>query len=602
MKYSLLALLVIASLLPTPVLAVTAAHVKHVVLPPSPSAPILPKVPDVARGYRAPNAKTTLANVTGITSQPFVGLSLEDAIGMALAKNPNVQIARANVRIARYQIVAASGAYDVHFQIAPSVSYSKQPPTNSFFAGPNFGPIVQNQQTLAGGIGGALAGGQTYSVSVSSSRVDNNTVFNTFNPYYPSNLSVSFMQPILRGAAIDSARKGYRLAVIGSDVTSAQALANASQTLGDVENTYWDLVAAWRNVAIRESALRQAVVQQRSNLRLAKSGAAAPIEAVESSTQVSIFQENVFVALQSVVVLQNRLKGLLVSDPSDPIWRANLVPTSPVLRLPTVAPLNELVKMALANRPEMREAIDARRSADVQYAFAHDQLKPQVDLTLGYQTNGFAGSQAPTNPFTLQTVQQDQAIDALIVAVNKTLPPAQQIPLLAGGNTPTPAYLTGGLSQSITNLLENRFPTYSATINVSLPFGNRTAKGLVGIAKQQERIANIQEAGTISRIVVDVQNAVQNYQTALASLAAARSARQASEAVYASEVRKFKNGVSTTFLVLQRQVQLAESRGLELQAQTNLNKAVVGLEQATGSILSINHISVDNIGKGTGKK
>ena len=590
-------------MLPNPVMAGSQppSKLQRATVPPAPAEPILPAVPIVGRGYQAPETNSTEASVTGITSQPFVGLSLDDAIGMALAKNPTLQIARADQRIAKYQVVAASGAYDVHFQIAPSIAFAKEAPTNSFFAGPNFGPIVQNQQTISGGISGALKGGQSYNVSVSSARVDNNTVFNTFNPYYPTNLSVSFVQPILRGVAIDDARKNYRLAVIGSDLSMAQTLAAASDTLASVENTYWDLVAAWRNVAIQETALRQAVAQQRSNLRLAKQGAAAPIEAVESSTQVSIFQENVFSALQSVVVLQNRLKNDLVSDPSDPIWHANIVPTSPILHLPKILSLDELVKSALVNRPEMREALDARRNATVQLAYAKDQLKPKVDVALGYQSNGYAGSLAPANPFTLQTVQQNTAIDALITAVNKTLPPAQQIPLLSGSSTPVPPYLTGGLSQSISNLLQNRFPTYSATINVSLPFGNHTAKGLLGVAREQDRIAKIQEASTVSRIVSDVQNAVQNYQTALASLSAARDARHASEAVYASEVRKFKNGVSTTFLVLQRQVQVAQSRGLELGAQTNLNKAVVGLQEATGSILTVNNIAIDEIGNGVGK-
>jgi hypothetical protein len=59
-----------------------------------------------------------------------------------------------------------------------------------------------------------------------------------------------------------------------------------------------------------------------------------------------------------------------------------------------------------------------------------------------------------------------------------------------------------------------------------------------------------------------------------------------------SELRKFHNGASTTFLVLQRQVELAQARGSELRAQTQLNESVVELQRVEGTILSSNGVNV----------
>ena len=73
-------------------------------------------------------------------------------------------------------------------------------------------------------------------------------------------------------------------------------------------------------------------------------------------------------------------------------------------------------------------------------------------------------------------------------------------------------------------------------------------------------------------------------------------ARQASEQVYASELRKFHNGASTTFLVLQRQVELNQNRGRELLAQTDLNKAVVEIDRVEGTILTKNGVNVQTLG------
>ena len=145
-----------------------------------------------------------------------------------------------------------------------------------------------------------------------------------------------------------------------------------------------------------EEGLKNALAQAQSNQRLVAHGAAAEVDVVEANSQIAVFQDNVFSALQSVARLQNQLKSLTLSDPSDPIWRANLVPTSAALQLPSAPALNELLGAALKNRPEFAQLRDQRQSADINLAFAREELLPQIDLQLGYTTNGFAG--LPTNP------------------------------------------------------------------------------------------------------------------------------------------------------------------------------------------------------------
>jgi len=562
-----------------------AATPEPIAIPTAPPPPALPAVPTVAPGYAAPEVTPPPAQIAGVTMRPFVGIALQDAVALALAKDPQLAVSEENRRIAGYRVVAAKGAYDVRFQIVPSDAHIEQPPTNPFFAGPNFGALIQNKEGISAGFTGLLKGGQQYAISISASKENDNTIVDSFNPYYPSNISVSFVQPILRG--VDAAKHALTVAEIGSDAARASLDAQAQQTVADVENAYWDLVAAWRNVAIQEEALKQAIAQQNSTIRLARKGAAAPVDAVESSAQVDLFRQNVYAALQNVALLQNKLKALVVTDPKDPIWEANLVPTSPVLQMPHVPALADLVTAALRRRPEIREVIDARRSAAADLAFARSQVKPRLDLDLSYQSNGFAGTAIPPsqNAFLATSIAQTTAIDQLIAAVNATLPPGRQIPPLPVQNQSPPPYLVGGLNQSLTNLLQNKFPTYAAQLTLDIPIGNRTARGEYAIAEQAEKIAEIQEAATIDRIVIEARTAIQAYQTALARLEAARAQVRAADTVYRSEVRKFRNGDSTTFLVLQRQVQLAEARGLELQAQTDLDKAIVEIERTEGTIL-----------------
>lgn len=572
---------------------------------PSPApSPNLPVTPNVAPGYAAPSVSPPPPGIVGVTQSPFVGLTLQNAVGMALEKNPDLAVAQANRRIAEYQIQAAKGAYDVRFSIEPQYQYNVQAPQNPFFAGPGFTPIVQKNGTVNVGASGQLPGGQQYSVTGTASDTENNTQINSFNPMYPSLFSVTFSQPLGRNRYINEVSHQIQLAEINSQATNAQTLTTVSSTISQVETTYWDLVAAWRNVAIQEQALTDTITQQHSNVRLARAGASAPIDVVQANTQIAVFQENVFSALQNVSTLQNQLKSELLSNPNDPIWSANLVPVTPVLQLPQQPTLESMVLTALRNRPEISQIRAEVQTANANLTYAANQTKPQVDLQLGYTSNGFAGAPVnpATSPFLENSILQQQAINQLIAAVNRTLPPAQQIPALPNSNAPIPGYLQGGLSKSIENLLSNKFPVYTAGVLVTFPIGNTTARADLAAAQEQERSAQIQEASTIQRVTMDVRNALQAYESAQARLLAARTAREASEQVLSSEQRRFHAGASTTFLVLQREIELADNRGLELQAQTDLNKAVVELERATGTILTANNVNVTNVGEGALKQ
>ncbi len=533
------------------------------------TVPPLPPVPNVAPGYAAPTASPNPPHVVGVTEQPFVGITLQNAIGMALMKNPNLAVSSADARIAAYRIQEARGAFDVRFNVAPSVTQSTAAPLNPFFAGPNYTPIQQNQQQVAAGVSGQLPAGTQYSLKVGNARVSSNSIFNGFDPYYTPTLSFDITQPLLKNAGQNAARNAVELAIIGNDATRAQTLATVLQTIAQVQDAYWDLVAAWRNVAIQEEALHESVLQYGSTQRMAKQGAAADVDVVESQGQVATFQDDVYSALQNVSMLQNQLKSLIVDDPADPIWQANLVPTSPVLQLPPAPTLTALVGQAMAQRPEVRQAEDMQKEAAQNVKFAHNQTLPQIDLKLGYANNSWAGTPANGATFSAFT----------------------------GGAPPvTPAYLVGGNAQAWNNLWANKFPTYSAGIVFTTPLGNNTAKAQFRIAQQEQRQAAIARSGVAQRIVAESRNALQMYESALSRLQASRVAASTAAAVSASEQRKFKNGASTTFLVLQREVELSQARGRELHAQTDLNKAVVELQRVSGDSLRANDVKLSILG------
>jgi outer membrane protein TolC len=571
-------------------------------LPPPPQPAILPAVPNVAAGYAAP-AGTMLPSgeLVGINQQPFVGIALNDAINMALQKNTDLAIAQSNQRISNYQIVAAKGAYDVRFQLQPQFQHSVTPSVSSFQSGPNGGPITQDTAGATTAFTGITPGGTQYSVGGSATRITSDSTINSYNPFYETALSFMVTQPLLRGAGINDASRAVRLAQANAQVSADVALATASQTIANVSNTYWDLVAAWRNVGIQEEGLRQAQAQAQSNGRLSKQGAVAPVDIVESNTQVNVFQDNVFSALASVQRLQTQLKMLVLSNPGDPVWMSNLVPTSPVLNLPAEPTLDNLLISAIRNRPEVAQLRASRLAANTNLAYAKDQLKPELNLGAGFTTNGFAGipTDPNANPIFAVLGGEVAAINALITRANVGQPPANQIPLLNGGFGTLPANQTGRLGQSTTNLLQNKFPTYAIGLTLQIPLGNHTAKADYGIAEEQSKQIAIQELSLLQRIRGESVNAIQQLREAQYRLVAAGNARAASERVLLAEQRRFSVGSSTTFLVLQRQLEVADNRGRELQAQTDLNKAVVELNRVGGTVFTAYNIDASALGATT---
>jgi outer membrane protein TolC len=134
---------------------------------------------------------------------------------------------------------------------------------------------------------------------------------------------------------------------------------------------------------------------------------------------------------------------------------------------------------------------------------------------------------------------------------------------------------------------------------VGYPIQGNLARGMRGVGSEEMTQAKVIMQSVEERIGSEARNALQSYKSALAKLDAARDSRLAAEAVYASELRKFHQGASTTFLVLQRQVTLAQARGLELQAQTSLNQSIVELQRVDGSILTVNGVDPRTLGSKT---
>ena len=510
-------------------------------------------------------------------------LTLDEAIRLALEQNNDVSIARMDIAIAREDIRAAQGVFDP--RLIPTLSYQRSTTASaSAIGGATNCAVEQNQ--LAGAMafdGRSPWAGGRFSVDFAATRLESGNQFARLNPQFPSSLGASYVQPLLRGRTIDAERRQILLARRAADLTDAQLSQVVMDQLTLVEDAYWNLVFAARNLEVQAQALAQAQAQVTSNERQSQGGTLAPIDVIEAQTQAANFRQAVASAQQSLTEAENRLKRLIAASRTADIWSQPIAPADIADRpLPGLS-LDEAMRLALARRPELVALDTTRAQNEINQRFFRDQAKPQLDLVGAYTLSGLAGGPLASTGDPLGGT--DAAFLARLndLSLRAGLPPLDTPPPTAG--TAVPDFFVGGYGASLSNIFARRFPTAVIQLQVDLPFRNTTARANVAradiaatqIARQRQQLEQA--------IEVEVRNALQAVQSSQERLDASSSARRNALEQYESERRRFDAGLSTVFLVLERQTALVTAQAQELRARTDLNQAIAFLDRAVGGTL-----------------
>ena len=518
-----------------------------------PAADLPDEPPPIAPDFKAPARPLPSAQRVGVDLADQLSLSLEEAIAMALENNNDIEASRTQVKIAEFTFKASDAVYEPRF-FSQSTYENMTNPVASVIGGAVGDSVTVKRLNNSAGITGASRfNGASYTATFNStiSKTTNTNV--TLNPQYPLNFSLNYTQPLFRGRKFDSNRRNIEIAKKNLGLTDSQFRQKAIDVISSVEQAYWDLVFALRNLQVQIDAVKQAKTQLESNQRMVAKGVVAPIDIVAATAQITTFEQNVYSAQESVTQAENTLKTLMLPSRTDDIWSRPLTPVSPVSLDPPRTALEFAIADAMRNRPEMTQFAVNEEINKIDQKFFEDQKKPQIDLVGTYTTQGLAGANT-----------------GRAVAEN----------------------LEGGYFKSLGNLIQQDYPSYSVGVVISIPWKNKAAEANLGRILAQGELIKNQKAQAEQIIEAQVRNALQSLKSAEARLNSAIAARKAAEQLYESEERQFRGGITTFFLVQQRQTELLAARSRELQAQTDLNKAISTFQQATGNTLTVNNISV----------
>jgi len=528
----------------------------------TPPADLPSDPPPVAPDFKAPERPLPSAERVGVDQVNQLPLSLDDAIESALKNSNDINASRNDVKIAEFNLRGARGVYD---PLLNSQSYyqSTSTPTASTIGGAVNGQVTQKQLFGSAGVTGySPYFGGSYDLSFTNSRTDTSNRNATLNPQFPSALTLTYTQPLFRNLRFDQNRHNIEIAKKNLSLSDAQFRQKAIDIIAQVEQAYWNLAFALRNLQVQIDAVKQARTQLESNQRQVDKGVLAPIDVVAATAQITTFEQNVYTAQEDVTKAENTLKTLILPDRKDPIWARAITPVSPVTLDPPQIGLEVALSEALKNRPEITQFETSAAINKIDERYYRDQTRPQIDLVGSYSAAGLAGTPNPNS----------------------------------NGAATVPDFFKGGDLTSLGNLIRQDFPTYRFGVQISLPWGNHVARANLGRTLAEGAKIQNQRLQQEQVIEADVRNSLQALRSAQSKLNAAAASRAASEQLFDSEQRQFRAGTTTLFLVLQRQTDLIAARGRELQAQTDLNRAISDFEHAMGTTLTANNVTVSEGG------
>ena len=533
---------------------------------PAPTEPAMqpPREPNFPNVQAQPVPPLPDLTRIGIVSSNIITLSLNDAIRKALQNNNDIEIARDDVKIAEYGLQSLYGFYDPVFSVTPTYDKRISPVTSIFAGGTASGTVSTTTYSLSPQLSKNFGtGGGSYTLGFANSKTVTSATSSTLNPFYSSNLSLSFNQPLWRNRSIDTTRHSIRIQKKFIEQSDSDFRARTISIISQVQAAYWNLVFALRN---QQNQLESLNVS-RQNMRIIEAqieaGAKAPLDRAQVQTDIASRETNLFIATQNVSIAENTLKQLMLHGPESPEWTAQITPTdSPVLDLSAVN-LPLALEEAHKNRPEIRRLNLQKEINGLDIQYYDNQTKPQVNLTGTIATTGLAGT--------------------------NILPPCP--PPTPGAPCVTPKYI-GGYGQDLSNLFGGTTRNVNVGVAISFPFKNRTAEANLATARIQRDQLEASFRSQDQAIEMDVRNAAQAVDTARRRVIASKAARESAEQQLAGEEKLYEVGRSTTFLLLERQNALTAARTDELAAQTDYNKALADLQRATGSTLRVNNVDV----------
>ena len=478
-------------------------------------------------------------------------LSVDDAVRLALGQNTELAVERLAPAVSQARLASVSRLFTPVLSTGVQKASQLQPPASLLLPTATRTDVI----TTTVGISERLPWlGSALSVAWDSSRTTSNSFLNSYNPLLRAGLAVSWSQPLLRDLRTDAVRTQVAVARTAHTVAEAQVREATVRTTAAVKSAYWNLVSARAARDARRVSLQFADELARANAARVDAGVAPPLDLVASQAEVVSNREQLLAADVAVHEAEDALRVLFNSSTDARVWQQGIEPTD---ALPvTSGPVNVdvAVDAALQGRVDLVRARADASNAAAAARLTGSQRLPDVRLTGSYQANGLGGTE----------VLRSGGFPGTILGPGRTVT----------------------LGAVVDQISQRSYPTWGLGITASYPLWKSSDDANHARATVEASQAALRVRGAETRVVQQVRDAGWKVDMSARRIETAAAARALAEQRRDTEQKRFDAGLSTSFLVIQAQRDLANATQNELAARLAHHLAVVAFEtvQVTSSV------------------
>lgn len=481
-------------------------------------------------------------------------LSLEDAIRLAMANNTDIKLDHTQTDFAINGVKRSYAPFDPRFTSSFSDQRSKSPSSTQLQGATVVNTLTQATQF---NYSQTFQTGTNFQAAFNADKLSTNSLFNFVNPSISTFLQFTVTQPLLRNRGLFPNRAPILIAQRNLKQAQANFQAEVNDAILQAVGQYWNVVLQRDNLGVQRKSLEEAQKSYDHDKKALSLGALPPLDIYRSESQVASRRVAVIQAEYTLKQAEDQLRHVIGADLDPAIRVLDLQLTEspePGLELMNID-IATAMSRALAKRPELEALRQQAASNDINLRLAHNNLRPDLELSGQYSGNGLGGNQF---------------------------------------NTATPPQLisTGGLADSLNQLFRFSAPTYGVTLSLSLPIKNRSAEANLGDALVSRRRDQYQERQTRQNINLEATNAVHLLEVSKLNIEASKSALDLAEKSLHAEERKYELGSETIFFVLEAQTELAQAEQNLVQANVNYQLAVAAVDHATGDLLEHHHVEI----------
>ncbi len=476
-------------------------------------------------------------------------LTLDDCILRAVKHNLGVMVRVYDARQAESGVVRAWEKYlpvvtlDFGRQKENSPSYSWIDADNA---------TVSAYKDYSGLFTQAIPLGGQLQVSLGAYQNETNARFQTINPRYGSTLSFAFTQPLLKnfGPKIDG--REILVARVDRDLAQSDLKTALLDIVRSVEDAYWELVYSIEALGVRRQSLKLAEDLLDKSQKEATIGTMAPKEVISARAEVAARRAEIYEAESRVKDYVDILKNLL--DLPDDTGPGDIVPADRPALEDRNLDVEDAFATALRNRPDLEAAALLLKSRELDLTYARNQSLPALNLNANYWSPGVSGDRI--------LYLDDNPLTGVVL-----------------GKIP------GGASLAMKDALGFRYRNWSVSVSLDIPLSTVLTRAAAAQAKTALSQQSVQVKSAERQARLEVKTAVRAVATNAERVGAYRAARELAEEKLAAEEAKLKAGLSTNFMVLQYQRDLAQTRMLEVRALIDYTLSLGRLDRATGTSL-----------------